>query len=216
MSSAMTKQYSTDDGEWLAFCYVNDELDGDDLVAFESRLLHDQALRELVENSVRQTALLAGALHPEIASARGAENDSQHTLSPRVQRGRKRWFVTLGVVATVLLVGLLLSGQLDGIFKGLENGQPTELALADDLMPLDELLFQQEEYATRWVDGMMDDEDEYELEDWNDPLRVLDSVTLQGDWMLELYSELGDEWDEWDNNKDEASSTARQTDRRWG
>lgn len=51
-----------DDLHWLAFCYVADELDHDQRIAFESRLEIDQAARDAVASAVRQSQAIHAAI----------------------------------------------------------------------------------------------------------------------------------------------------------
>ena len=45
--------------DWLAFCYVSGELDGDERTAFENRLADDQVAREAVARAVELTEAVA-------------------------------------------------------------------------------------------------------------------------------------------------------------
>ena len=59
------------DREWLAFCYIADELDETAREQFEARLATDQVARECVAAAVEQTQLTYAALaapHPSAAS----------------------------------------------------------------------------------------------------------------------------------------------------
>lgn len=49
------------DVEWLAFCYVADEMSADERARFESRLSSDQAAREAVATAVELTQTIAAA-----------------------------------------------------------------------------------------------------------------------------------------------------------
>jgi len=50
-----------DDLDWLAFCYIADELSRDEADAFETRLAHDQEAREAVARAVELTRAVAAA-----------------------------------------------------------------------------------------------------------------------------------------------------------
>lgn len=231
MSSRQTNQQPAQDLDWMAFCYVTDEMNSEELAEFETRLLEDQAAREAVEKAMQINSIIAGAYQSEPLSARNSvhilpetrqvfESLSRPREMPAANRKQakqtgKRLFVTFLVVATVVLINLMLTGQLDRLFKGNENEKGRELVLAEEINMLDQSLLGHEEYAERLVDGLAVNDDEFRSDEWNDPIGVLDSVTIQGDWMLELFSELEEELESWKSDEEDSTSKTSHSDCNW-
>ena len=61
-SSNRSDDSGLDDLQWLAFCYVADELDHDQRSAFESRLEIDQTARDAVASAVRHSQTIHAAI----------------------------------------------------------------------------------------------------------------------------------------------------------
>lgn len=97
-------QEKPEDLDWLAFCYIADELSPDEAAAFEERLADDQQAREAVARAVELTRAVAAAC-PEVRSRPAPVS--------RAARGRRRagpaghlaW--TAIAVAACLVVALL-------------------------------------------------------------------------------------------------------------
>ena len=111
-----------DDIDWLAFCYIADELPLDEAAAFENRLADDQTAREAVARAVDLTRAVA---------VLGAED--RHRATPvsvvrsawgrRIFSGRLGW--TAITAATCLAVVLVY--RLDrGIERVANLGQPAQ------------------------------------------------------------------------------------------
>jgi hypothetical protein len=225
-----------DELEWLAFCYVNDELRADEQAQFESRLLEDQTAREAVEVAVGQGRLLLAALQAksglpaslsadfkvEACSAAGKVllDTAVSGYRGAGERGNLRWrLMTWGMIAALLLVGLMFSGQLEQLKKGQPNGRPRELAqssLVSDQLLVDEYLLAKEEYAARLADLFSEVDSENEWDEMKDGLGDWESITLQDHWMLEVFSEIGEPLEETEDSTDQSRIDTKQKDRTWG
>ena len=92
----------TGDLDWLAFCYVADELAECERAAFETRLADDQAAREAVARAVEltQSVALAEAHEPVLTPA----SITRRTTWPR----RLAW-MSVGASAALVLVAVALN-----------------------------------------------------------------------------------------------------------
>lgn len=76
------KAFDPNDLDWLAFCYVADELDADQRHAFETRLENEQLARDAVANVVAETRRLDVALQTA-ASGNVAESKAGYQVESR-------------------------------------------------------------------------------------------------------------------------------------
>ena len=123
--------------DWLAFCYVADELEPEQRDSFEQRLLDDQQAREAVAEAVWQAQCLNTAI---------AAGQRSRSVSLPSQRHLKtnRWLAPVSSLATVAAV-------LAIVF--LSNRQPDPPQLSSD------------ELAEIWVNTLVSLDDE-QLEEY--------------------------------------------------
>ena len=176
----MMRHEEPDDLDWLAFCYIADELSLDEAAAFENRLADDQAAREAVARAVE----LAGAV-----AVVGAEDLDRATPASVVRgawrrrslAGRVGW---TAITAAACLVVLVLAYRHDrgigpvasspqeapgGGHVGISDGVPDELAIVWS-QTREELAALQFDV---WAADSLDDRDE--SEDWS-PLPAEDDA----------------------------------------
>jgi anti-sigma-K factor RskA len=84
--------------DWLAFCYVADELEPDQRASFENRLLDDQDAREAVAQAVWQTQCLNKAIEASRPAGRVSLAPVNHL------KKQFRWLVPVSTLATVAAV----------------------------------------------------------------------------------------------------------------
>ena len=97
----------TGDLDWLAFCYVADELADSDRAAFEARLADDQAAREAVAHAVELTQAVAVML-------RERAEPHRPVLAPAAITRRTTWprrlaWMSVGASAALVLVAVALN-----------------------------------------------------------------------------------------------------------
>ena len=104
------------DLEWLAFCYIADELDETAREQFESRLATDQVARECVAEAMEHTQLMYVALAAPNPSAAGLVRGK--TFVPELEsRSRKSaagfsfWVFSVAAACVLLALGWLAFGR---------------------------------------------------------------------------------------------------------
>jgi hypothetical protein len=206
---------SDDDLDWLAFCYINDELEANQLVAFELQLSEDQSAREAVERAVHRQILISAGLQSAGSGFSGAVSISQRrNLDSSLNQGRRLLVAKFVFAAAACLLVALASWTQWGHLM-----QPERLVEVADKGPSNSEIIESdewignEEYANQVVEALVASDPESVLnvstEDEFNP------VTLQGDWMQDVFSEFGDEWID-DENFDEPNIESTESDRSWG
>ncbi len=125
------------DLEWLAFCYIADELDETAREQFESRLATDQVARECVAAAMEQTQLMYAALAaPHPSAARLVHGK---TFVPDLEsRSRKSatifpaWVFSVAAACVLLALGWLAFGR-----KSLDKPAQPAIAKSDREMDLE-------------------------------------------------------------------------------
>jgi hypothetical protein len=224
MNLGPRKRDEFDDLDWLAFCYINNELTSEELEAFEDRLSREQTTRDAVERAVQSQFLLAAALSgAQSSTQRESTRLVSHALSAENQglvapfarsrnSGRVRFRAgrLFAAVAAVLLMALGLWTQRELL---LPTQQPAELAnhpLDGEVDTLGEEWYGNDDYVNQLATALTEGDPDSE-EDYPDGLEYM-PVTLRDDWMVDVFSELGDSIDE------EETSEANQSEKSnsWG
>lgn len=104
MTSGPIMNHPEDRLEWLAFCYLANELDADDREAFELQLATDQESREAVARLVQETARLSDAL-AEPATVTSA------STSLAWSRDASRW-LAISISSCLVLLVLFSASQV--------------------------------------------------------------------------------------------------------
>ena len=107
-SEASYERLEQDELDWLAFCYVSGELQGDERSAFESRLADDQSAREALALAVELMQAIGVVETHENECVVPAANQRRLTTWPR----RIAW-MSLGASAALVLA--VVWSQLDTI-----------------------------------------------------------------------------------------------------
>jgi hypothetical protein len=112
----------SNDVEWLAFCYVANEMPVDQRDRFEERLANDQAAREAVATAVDLTQTIAGI--------ESVEHSIQVATPP--SRGAQVWQrATWIATAVAACLAIVLGYQLVSHVLSNGNGQPGGVAEED-------------------------------------------------------------------------------------
>ncbi|MDA7878904.1 hypothetical protein N9B09_01380 [bacterium] len=158
------------DLNWLAFCYIADELDQTERMAFESRLLECEDAREAVVDAVRDSQTLYGTLQSESQPLAHGVN----LAAPKQATHTLRWTATL--VATAAAV-LLAVNSWSFIFPPNTPNTPVVAADSDGL-------------AAAWVETLITMSDA-ELDEFiNEEFPQTEVVTDElDDWMFVALSE---------------------------
>lgn len=122
--------------DWLAFCYLSDELSADDRAAFEASLAVEQVAREALARAVELTCVVAVAeSHSTLATSApttGAPVSPVTVASQRASSGngwsRRASWMAVGAAAAVVL--MLLGSNL-GYFGSVERAAPLASAPSD-------------------------------------------------------------------------------------
>lgn len=203
-----------DDLDWLAFCYINDELVADEMASFEHRLSKDPSAREAVERAVSYQILISAGLHAGREHAVAAHVEL-NGAAPSYQRrdsernpGQKRGLLIPKFVfaaAATLLVALASWMQWGHL---IQTQNPVEVAnggaLNSDLVESEEW-FGNTEYASRLVDALFETPDS-EVGFSTDG--EITPATMSSDGMLDVFSEIGEEWAEMEDIDDSELDSA--------
>lgn len=221
MSTDPKNSSLTKDLDWLAFCYINDELEANELVSFEDRLSVDQSAREAVERAVNQQMLIAAGLHAgrEHAVAARVESNGAVPTSRRRdvqgQPGRARGLLIPKFVfaaAATLLVALASWMQWGHLIQTQKPAEVADRGDASSDWVESEEWFGNEEYANRLVDALV------ETTHSDNGLSIDEEITpatLQVDPMQDVFSEIGDEWIEMED-VDDSELDSTDSDWSWG
>lgn len=165
------------DLDWIAFCYVADELSGDQLAQFEARLETDQAARDAVAEAMKISMAVyesgSSTVTPSVPGYSVSES-ANSTATNRVSQ----WMLAL---TAALLIGVGLAAWIANSNSG------TSESVAE---------VNEEELAIAWADTF----EEVEFKDSVDGLDEFasseESVSDEGEWMYVAFTELelaGDE-----------------------
>ena len=142
----------SDDLDWLAFCYVTDELDAESRAAFEQRLATDVVACEAVADAVQLSSLVY-----EVAEADDNElvELPAHPSEHLEHNQPAKWsLVPTLVFAASVMMCLLAAGW---IWNNSLDSQPTvtQQAGAQQTPDVNQL-------ATTWADAFVDDGNDFE------------------------------------------------------
>lgn len=156
----------TYDLDWMAFCYVSNELEGEELEKFQTRLANEQEVREAVVRAVNlvQDVYLTGEV----------ENEVRLSLPRSIKAGMNPIGWVWKVAAAVLL----------GISLGAwwwNQGSDSNISVAE--APSEEL-------AIAWVDSLEESNWEESEYDPGEEFGFEDAAV--NDWMVMALSELDD------------------------
>ena len=174
---SMSEPEFTNDLDWMAFCYVADELSGDQLAQFESRLENDQAAREAVAEAVKiSTAVF------ECDAASTPIPTREVSASTSTSRA-SQWVL---VIAAALLVGVGLAAWIAN-----SNSGPTEIVAE----------LNDEDLAIAWADTIQEVDINDSADEFLDEFQLAssESGSDEGDeaeWMYVAFTELELDGDE--------------------
>ena len=135
-ASAFTEPF-TSDLDWMAFCYIADELSGEQLTQFESRLEDDPEARDAVSRMMElSTSVFESGFTPTSQRA-DVQNQQSNSLSTPVN-SKLNWVIGL---AAALLLGVGLAAWI----TNWEQGSTDIAAQSHD-----------EELAIAWADAVQD------------------------------------------------------------
>lgn len=98
-------QRTTSDLDWLAFCYVANELSADERASFESRLADDQSACEAVARAVELVQAVA------LAETCERERPMPASITRRTTWPRRLAWMSVGASAALVLVAAALGWQ---------------------------------------------------------------------------------------------------------
>ena len=101
---------TTSDLDWLAFCYVADELDSAQRAAFEQRLEHDQLAREAVGLAVSHAMTLDAAIAADVL-AKTSNRPLPQAVDKRSSKESAAWRLPLALAAAAAALMLILFSQ---------------------------------------------------------------------------------------------------------
>ncbi len=170
-------EFNSNDVEWLAFCYIADELDHVERDQFENRLEND----ELAQQAVADAMQFAQVLYSSLNST--SFNDGKEPVAivsrdvPANQRGFKRARTTFTAAVVMLVV---VAGW--AWFSNSDLGNSNAVMASDS-----------DRLASAWVETMMVMSDEG-LDDFiEDESAIVDSSDEESDdWMLLALTDLED------------------------
>jgi hypothetical protein len=206
---------SDDDLDWLAFCYINDELEANQLVAFELQLSEDQSAREAVERAVHRQILISAGLQADGSGSKESVSVSlSRDFGPRMNQGR-RPLVAKFVFASAacLLVALVSWTQWGHLVQRERLVEVADKRPSNSEAIESEEWISSEEYANQVVEALVASDPESFLN--VSSADEFNPVTLQGDWMQDVFSEFGDEWIDHEDI-DESNMESTESDRSWG
>ena len=180
------------DSDWLAFCYIADELDEAQRAAFELRLENDEQAQNSLVDAIRESQLVFASL--DTTSSNVVQDQVTVSLAPPASSigstnrsiASKRFGLLVGSAAAILL--------LVGNWAWFSNPSSNETELAAVISDSDQL-------ASAWVDtvAMMDDEELEELIEEDDRAELDEESS---DWMFVALTEIEEssEEDEGESN----------------
>ena len=129
-----------DDLDWLAFCYVADELDAQSRAAFEQRLATDVLACEAVADAVQLSSLVYAAADSDF------DGLAELPADPAEHNRLAKWspVPTLVFAASVMLC-LIAAGWI------LTNSTGSQQALTQNTLDVNQL-------ATTWAEGLVDED----------------------------------------------------------
>ena len=122
MNDIETQNFDPNDLDWLAFCYVADELDDAQTAEFEIRLESDQAARDAVVAAMHSATAIDRALATSVAS------NTQNQLPEK--RRTSFWFQPAPLLAAVVAL-MLLVALINFDFKSNDGGVASQGDLAE-------------------------------------------------------------------------------------
>lgn len=167
-------KYDANDLDWMAFCYIADELDGAQRARFEARLENDELAQQAVVDAVGQAQVLYSSLNS--TSFNDVKEPVAAVHSTRVDRKRHNRALRLFASAAAMLI--LVTGWL--WFSNTEKNNSIELASAES-----------DRLAAAWIDTLAVMSDE-ELDDFiEEEAPVTDLIDEESDnWMLVALTDL--------------------------
>ena len=161
----------SNDLDWMAFCYIADELSGEELAQFEARLASDQAARDAVEQAMRISTAVYECKLPTTEPA--VQTVSATAPSAVSSRSVSQWIVAL---AAALLIGV-------GLTAWIANSNPSksgEVAMTQD-----------EELAIAWADTIQEVELSVVVDEFQDEFQFASSEgSDEDDWMFVAFTQL--------------------------
>lgn len=120
-------QISPDQEElnWLAFCYIAEELDEPARTNFENRLEHDQAAREAVANAMAQAQFIWEACDQSSASPRTKFNPQ-----PVAHNNKLGLFVGIAAALALMVGGFMWMANSDNGVNSITDAQDQESQVA--------------------------------------------------------------------------------------
>lgn len=129
-NSKTPDEFAAADLDWLAFRYVANEMDADELTAFETRLGEDQAAREAVARAVELGyAVATVSLNHEVIAGSSV---STAEVAASANRGWLKPFAWMSAGAAACLVAVLLSHELrPSTSEVAKSANPTNATVSD-------------------------------------------------------------------------------------
>jgi ferric-dicitrate binding protein FerR (iron transport regulator) len=184
-------EFDPNDLDWLAFCYLADELDEAQRAAFELRLESDEQAQNSLVAAMRESQLVFATL--DSTSSNVTQDQATITLAPQAfstqsSIAKKRFGLLIGSAAAICL--------LVGGWAWYSNPSNDESEMAVAISDSDQL-------ASAWVDTalILDDESLDELID-EDSRIELDEESA--DWMFVALTELEDSSESLDGDNGES------------
>lgn len=173
MNNNETRDFDSNDLDWLAFCYIADELEDTQRSEFEARLEVDQVAREAVLSAM----LSATALDSAIAAS---HQPSANNQLPEKRRRTSFWFqpasifAVMGLMLMIAIMNFDFADNNDGVASQDDLAEVWASSLAMDEVPAEEnvtlvdftSLESEAEEDNSWLLAALVDLDE--LEDAND------------------------------------------------
>ena len=168
----------SNDLDWMAFCYIADELSGEELAQFEARLASDQAARDAVEQAMRiSTAIYECKLptsEPAVRTVQAAAHSADSSRSASSSRTVAQWIVGL---AAALLVGVGLAAWM----ANSNQSKSGDIAMTQD-----------EELAIAWADTLQEVELSVVVDEFQDEFQFasLEGSGDEDDWMFVAFTQM--------------------------